>query len=299
MVPQQTGISVIDPISPAIDRVKLILFQPFDLAKWFVIGFCAWLAYLGQRGFGFNFRPPVHRPGHPANLPAQLQELFGVRLPVIIAIGATLFIIFIAIMIVCIWLSSRGHFMFLHCVSLNRSEVKLPWHKFRQQGNSLFLFRIAAGIIFFLCIALFVGTIGLFMGLFGAGNVRSTVSVVVAIVLLMFVLLPVGICCTNTQIHPRLCGARYVPSYVHLHPSLAGVLDTAHIQQGHFRPLYSLPNRHSAGHRRNCCRRRLLDLLLRVLPARNPLHRNGTHAAAAHVLTSLFAVLPSPVWPPV
>jgi hypothetical protein len=56
MAPQQTGISVIDPISPAIDRVKLILFQPFDLAKWFVIGFCAWLAYLGQRGFNFNFR---------------------------------------------------------------------------------------------------------------------------------------------------------------------------------------------------------------------------------------------------
>ncbi|MHC4666095.1 MAG: DUF7544 domain-containing protein [Planctomycetota bacterium] len=194
MAPQQTGISVIDPISPAIDRVKLILFQPFDLAKWFVIGFCAWLAYLGQRGFNFNFRFPLRGSGHQTNLPAQLQEVFGIHLPLIIAIGAALFVLGIAIMIVCLWLSSRGHFMFLHCVALNRSEVKLPWYKFREQGNSLFLFRLAVGIIFFLCLVLFIGAIVLFIALFRAGNVRSTVSVVVAIVLLMFVLLPVGIC---------------------------------------------------------------------------------------------------------
>ena len=39
-------VSVIDPISQAIDWVKIMLFKPFDLGKWFVIGFCAWLAYL-------------------------------------------------------------------------------------------------------------------------------------------------------------------------------------------------------------------------------------------------------------
>lgn len=43
-------VSVIDPISPAIERVKLMLFRPFDLQKWLIIGFCAWLAYLGRRG---------------------------------------------------------------------------------------------------------------------------------------------------------------------------------------------------------------------------------------------------------
>ena len=36
-------ISVIDPISPAIERTKLVLFQPFDLGKWFKLGFCAFL----------------------------------------------------------------------------------------------------------------------------------------------------------------------------------------------------------------------------------------------------------------
>ena len=49
---QLNRVSVIDPVTPAIDRVKLILFRPFDLGKWFVIGFCAWLAYLGTGGGG-------------------------------------------------------------------------------------------------------------------------------------------------------------------------------------------------------------------------------------------------------
>ena len=41
-------ISVTTPISHAIDRVKQVLFNPFDLGKWFTIGFCAWLAGLGE-----------------------------------------------------------------------------------------------------------------------------------------------------------------------------------------------------------------------------------------------------------
>ena len=32
-------ISVAEPVSPALERVKLVLFRPFDLGKWFVIGF--------------------------------------------------------------------------------------------------------------------------------------------------------------------------------------------------------------------------------------------------------------------
>jgi hypothetical protein len=37
--------------------------------------------------------------------------------------------------------------MFLHCVVGNKSEVKVPWHKFREHGNRLFLFRVVLGII--------------------------------------------------------------------------------------------------------------------------------------------------------
>ena len=54
---QLLQVSVIDPVASAIEHVKKMLFKPFDLEKWFVIGFCAWLAYIGKRGGfpGMNF----------------------------------------------------------------------------------------------------------------------------------------------------------------------------------------------------------------------------------------------------
>lgn len=47
------ALSVIDPISPSIERTKQILFRPFDLGKWFLLGFTAFLATLGQGGGSF------------------------------------------------------------------------------------------------------------------------------------------------------------------------------------------------------------------------------------------------------
>ncbi len=38
------ALSVTNPISAALDRTKRILFKPFDIGKWFVLGFCAFLA---------------------------------------------------------------------------------------------------------------------------------------------------------------------------------------------------------------------------------------------------------------
>ncbi len=48
-------IEFVKPFEEAFELMKKILFQPFDLGKWCVIGFAAWLAQLGSGG-GFNFR---------------------------------------------------------------------------------------------------------------------------------------------------------------------------------------------------------------------------------------------------
>jgi hypothetical protein len=149
---QPNKVSVIDPISPAIERVKAILFKPFDLGKWFIIGFCAWLAYLGGGGGG-NGGVQGHGPYKPeqqakiAEGVNSAKEYLLDNLCWIIPLAAIAAVLIIGISLLIAWLNSRGKFMFLHCVATNKSEVKVPWHKFRKHGNSLFLFRIVLGII--------------------------------------------------------------------------------------------------------------------------------------------------------
>ena len=55
-------VSVIDPIGPAIERVRTVLFRPFDLGKWLVIGFSAWLAQYGREFNVFPREPEMAAP---------------------------------------------------------------------------------------------------------------------------------------------------------------------------------------------------------------------------------------------
>ncbi|MEZ5082559.1 MAG: hypothetical protein R2750_03800 [Bacteroidales bacterium] len=52
------NIDYIEPLSRGWARMKKALFQPFDLAKWFTVGFTAFLAALmdGGGGGGGNSR---------------------------------------------------------------------------------------------------------------------------------------------------------------------------------------------------------------------------------------------------
>lgn len=149
MIPRPAYVSVIDPISLAIERVRNMLFRPFDLTKWMTIGFCAWLATLGENGFsGGNFNSPSH--GHGKDIHREVEELkvfVMANLNWIIPLAVVLVIFCIALGIVFLWLNSRGQFMFLHCVALDVAEVAVPWHKFKLQGNSLFWFQFVVGMI--------------------------------------------------------------------------------------------------------------------------------------------------------
>ena len=46
------GVSYVEPLSRAVERMRGTLFQPFDLVKWLVMGFSAWLAGLATGGGG-------------------------------------------------------------------------------------------------------------------------------------------------------------------------------------------------------------------------------------------------------
>lgn len=144
-------ISVTDPIGPAIARVRQLLFRPFDLGKWFTIGFCAWLAGLGERAARGNFNYNTNDSNHHAgDFHQQVEHArewivdnFAWLLPLVIfflAVGLALAVLFL-------WLNSRGKFMLLHCVALDRAEVRDPWNRYASAANSLFWFRLVFGLI--------------------------------------------------------------------------------------------------------------------------------------------------------
>ena len=147
---QLARVSVIDPLSPAFERVKIILFKPFDLGRWFVIGFCAWLAYLGTGGGGGGGNKAEWRSGEDIHHVAQeAKDFFLENMFWIIPVAIIFMLVMIVVWVLFTWLSSRGRFMFLHCVAENKAEVKIPWAKFREHAGSLFLFRIVVGLVAF------------------------------------------------------------------------------------------------------------------------------------------------------
>jgi len=150
MTTPPANISVTLPVSQALDRVKRVLFQPFDPGKWFVIGFCAWLAHLAE-GSGFNF----HGPGgggdgwHSGDFRHEFdhaKEYILNNLYWIVPVAIAFAVFCLALWWLLTWLSSRGRFMFVHCVALDKAEVVVPWRKFAREGNSLFWFRIVLGL---------------------------------------------------------------------------------------------------------------------------------------------------------
>ncbi len=149
-------ISVTEPVSPALERVKAMLFKPFDLGKWFTIGFCAWLAFLGEGGSGggFNsgFNNSFNKNGGTTGESFrhgyhQARDYVLNNLDWIIPAAAGAMILLLALWLLILWLSSRGKFMFLHCVALDKAEVTGPWSKFEREANSLFWFRLVMGLI--------------------------------------------------------------------------------------------------------------------------------------------------------
>lgn len=149
-------IEIFKPFEEAFALMKTILFHPFDLTKWLVIGFAAFLANLSG-GFHFNL-PGNWDRRHWKNWPisdwtSQLLQMPRWSLVLaIIVIG----ILVIAVIVVLAWLGARGRFIFTDCIVNNRGAIVAPWHEFRKQGNSMFLFSLLAALIFVLIGALLV-----------------------------------------------------------------------------------------------------------------------------------------------
>src|SRR5205807_7247895 len=115
-------IEIFQPFGEAFELMKKILFQPFDLKKWLVIGFVAWLANLAGSGGGFNYQ--YDRREHVQTLN---QTISQIPQPVLITGICVLICLVLALVLVVAWLRARGGFMFTDCRSEEHtSELQSP-----------------------------------------------------------------------------------------------------------------------------------------------------------------------------
>lgn len=163
------NISYSQPLGDAWRRMKLFLFQPFDLGRWFVLGFTAWLAELagGYSGGGSDkFRVTENLDGDHIGDWAfaatdRMKDFF--ENPWAFLLAGMLLAGALMIWILILWISSRGRFMFLDNLVHRRTEVKAPWSEFAAQGDSLFLWQVAFSLIVFAVMgSLVVGTMMMF-----------------------------------------------------------------------------------------------------------------------------------------
>ena len=148
------NISAIDPITSAWNHMVRILFKPFEIKKWFVLGFCAFLAQCGESGgSGGSGWPNSNSTTSFDEGKAWVEANFSLVLTILIS-GIILAIL---IGLLVSWLSSRGKFMLLDGIVKNRGAIKEPWSEYKTEGNSLFLFSIVIGLLFLLTFSLIAG----------------------------------------------------------------------------------------------------------------------------------------------
>jgi hypothetical protein len=131
-----------------------ILFKPFEIKKWFVLGFCAFLAQCGESGgSGGSGWPNSNSTTSFDEGKAWVEANFSLVLTILIS-GIILAIL---VGLLVSWLSSRGKFMLLDGIVKNRGAIKEPWSEYKTEGNSLFLFSIVIGLLFLLTFSLIAG----------------------------------------------------------------------------------------------------------------------------------------------
>ncbi|HUB67961.1 MAG TPA: hypothetical protein VL981_10805, partial [Candidatus Methylacidiphilales bacterium] len=155
------------------ERMAVILFQPFDLAKWFTIGLSAFLAGLLSGGNGFNAsynrnngfgKADLQTPNFQALHSGISNALAGVQIGIIIMVAIIILFFALALTVLIYWLGARGQFLFLDNIVRNRGAIRWPWSYYARHANSLFLFYLLVMVVSLFIVLPMIG-IGIVMAL--------------------------------------------------------------------------------------------------------------------------------------
>src|SRR2546421_3067864 len=126
-------IEIFRPFGEAFELTNKILFQPFDLKKWLVIGFAAFLSgHLA--GVGFNFPSPFGNFQSHRTTPEVISPHFEQWKPWLVAVDGLGSLGFFALAIALMLLKAPGKFIFSNSVVLNQAATVEPSREKPEEG---------------------------------------------------------------------------------------------------------------------------------------------------------------------
>jgi hypothetical protein len=151
-----------DAIVPAWEHLKRVLFSPFNLRKWLMLGLVAFLAGMMQGGGGGGGGGNVGgAPGGPGgdfeDFAQRVADWARAHTDELIAGGTALVVVGIGLTLLMLYLSSVFRFIFLESVITNEVRIRESWGRNRAEGSSYMCWRIGFGLLVLLALALFVG----------------------------------------------------------------------------------------------------------------------------------------------
>lgn len=185
-------IRYLQPLSDGWNHMINMLFRPFDIGKWFVVGFTAFLANLleGPSGSASNkWKGGVRIDIDEISTFPEIIREWIVEHPHLVAMIGSAVLFVILLLILLAWLSSRGKFMFLDNVIHNRALIAKSWYEYSEQGNSLFIWRICFGIASVAAIVAWVAMLLYFIFQLHAENISPDSGLIIFFIMLLFALI--------------------------------------------------------------------------------------------------------------
>ena len=182
-------IEILAPFNQAIELTRLILFRPFDITKWLVIGFAAFLSgWLNSGGGGIN--PWSFRRWNASDLQAPTLQFRSFNIDhaglVLLTVVAVFVVVALVFLIVWLWIVARGRFVFIDCLVRNRAAIAEPWREFREEGNRFFVFLLVLILLSLVLVALFGGLIFGLLVLWRNYRVSNVPALFVAVPIVVF-----------------------------------------------------------------------------------------------------------------
>ncbi len=177
-----------DSFEPAIKRTNDLLFKPFRLKFWLMLALVVFIM-----GFRFNFRGSGNFGGEKGGnnlVLGNLWDFIGNNIELVAAaIGVVILIAFVIGYIRMIF-----QFIFLESVLNSRIEFREGIVRHMDRAMRVFLFEVAIGLIFMLCMALPFGAI-----YWGYGFAALPVMIVALIATIFLLMIPMIIITSFTE----------------------------------------------------------------------------------------------------